>query len=162
MVITVRIPKVYLETSVFNFVFADNDPEKQRDTLALFSEIAQGKYEPYTSDYVFGELVRAQEPKQSKMLHLISEYGIVTLPSSDEVKRLAALYVLEGIIPAKYDTDALHIAATTVNDIDFIVSYNFQHIVKRKTVTMTEVVNIREGYRRIGIYSPTEVIDYVE
>ena len=40
-----------------------------------------------------------------------------------------------------------------------IVSYNFKHIVKLKTVAMTEIVNLREGYRRIGIFSPTEVID---
>jgi len=47
-----------------------------------------------------------------------------------------------------------------VNDLDFIVSYNFQHIVKMKTIVMTEIVNLRERYRRIGIYSPTEVVDY--
>jgi len=41
-----------------------------------------------------------------------------------------------------------------------IVSYNFRHIVKVKTITMTESINIRENYRRIGIFSPTEVIDY--
>jgi hypothetical protein len=56
-------------------------------------------------------------------------------------------------------TDALHIAAATVHDLDIIVSYNFRHIVKRKTVTMIEVVNLREGYKRIGIFSPTEVIE---
>jgi hypothetical protein len=44
-----RIPRVYIETSVFNFYFADNDPEKQRDTLKLFDEIREGKYEPVTS-----------------------------------------------------------------------------------------------------------------
>jgi len=26
-------------------------------------------------------------------------------------------------------------------------------------VTMTEAVNLREGYKRIGIFSPTEVIE---
>jgi len=44
-------------------------------------------------------------------------------------------------------------------DLDVIVSFNFQHIVKRKTVTMTEVVNLREGYKRIGIFSPTDVVE---
>ncbi len=34
----------------------------------------------------------------------------------------------------------------------------FKHIVKWKTVSMTEVINLREGYRRIGIFSPTEII----
>ncbi len=66
---------------------------------------------------------------------------------------------MEGTIPRKYAADALHIAAATVHDIDLIVSYNFKHIVKLKTVTMTEIVNLREGYKKIGIFSPTEVIE---
>lgn len=154
-----RIPKIYLETSIFNFVFADDTPDKQLDTLKLFEEIGQGKYEPYTSDYVLGELRDEPEPKQSWMVALIEKYNVTVLFADDEVKHLASLYVSEGIIPAKYLTDATHIAVTTIHDLDLIVSYNFQHIVKRKTVTMTEVVNLREGYKRVGIFSPTEVIE---
>jgi len=157
-----RTPKIYLETTVFNFFFADDAPDKRADTLRLFEEIAQGKYEPYTSEFVLGELQRTSEPKRRQMLALIPQYGVVALPGNDELQRLADIYVAEGIIPIKYLTDAIHIAATTVYDLDFIVSYNFQHIVKMKTITMTESVNLREGYRRIGIYSPTEVIEYVE
>ncbi len=154
-----RVPKAYIETSVFNFVFADDAPDKRQDTLALFGEIRLGKYKAYTSDYVLGELQQAPEPKQSDMLALIQRHDMVILPASDEARQLAELYVEERIIPQKHMTDALHIAAATINDIDLIVSYNFKHIVKLKTVAMTEIVNLREGYRRIGIFSPTEVID---
>jgi hypothetical protein len=73
--------------------------------------------------------------------------------------RLADIYVTEGIIPQKYRTDALHIAIATVMDLDFVVSFNFKHIVKRKTIMMSSVVNMREGYKQIGIFSPTEVIE---
>lgn len=157
-----RTQKIYIETSVFNFAFADDAPDKRADTLALFGEIQQGKYAPYTSAYVLEELERAPEPKRGDMFSLIPQYGILTLTGSDEARKLADLYIAEGIIPHKYLGDALHIAAATVNDLDLIVSYNFKHIVKLKTVTMTEVVNLREGYRRIGLFSPTEVIDNVE
>ena len=154
-----RIPKIYLETSVFNFYFADDAPDKKKDTLKLFKEIDQGKYEPYTSDYVFIELRRAAEPKQSQMILLTEQYSVTLLEPNLEADRLAQAYVDEGIIPARHFVDAAHIATVTVHDLDFIVSFNFQHIVKRKTVTMTESVNLREGYRRIGIFSPTEVIE---
>ena len=153
-----RIPKIYLETSVFNFYFADDAPDKKKDTIKLFEEIKTGLYKPYASAYVMQELLRADEPKQSLMVALISEYDMMFLEQSDAIRTLAGMYVAEGIIPAKHITDALHIATATANDLDIIVSYNFQHIVKRKTVMMTEVVNLREGYKRIGIFSPTEVI----
>jgi hypothetical protein len=48
---------------------------------------------------------------------------------------------------------------TSVFNFYFIVSYNFKHIVKRKTIKMTELLNYREGYKKVGIYSPTEVIE---
>ena len=154
-----RIPKIYLETSVFNFYFADDAPDKKQDTLKLFEEIVAGLYIPYTSAYVMQELVRADEPKQCQMVGLIEKYDMRFLEQNNTIRTLAGMYVSEGIIPEKHLTDALHIAAATVNDLDVVVSYNFQHIVKRKTVTMTEVVNLREGYKRIGIFSPTEVIE---
>jgi len=151
-------PKVYIETSVFNFVFADDAPDKKNDALKLFTEIKAGLYEPYTSDYVLQELLRAAEPKQSQMVEMIKQYSMTFLEQSNEADRLANAYIAEGVVPERYFTDAVHIAVATVNDLDFIVSYNFQHIVKRKTMTMTESINIREGYKRIGIHSPTEVI----
>jgi len=30
-----RIPRVYIETSVFNFIFADDAPDKKEDALVL-------------------------------------------------------------------------------------------------------------------------------
>jgi predicted nucleic acid-binding protein len=51
-----RIPRVYIETSVFNFIFADDAPDKQQDTITFFEEIRAGLYRPYTSDYVLQEL----------------------------------------------------------------------------------------------------------
>jgi len=91
------------------------------------------------------------------MLALIGKYGITVLNFSDEVRDLADIYVKEGIIPAKYRYDGLHIACATVNDLDFIFSLNFQHINKVKTKAMTAVVNVREGYKSITIASPMEV-----
>ena len=78
---------------------------------------------------------------------------------TDEADRLADVYVTEGIIPQKYRIDGLHIALTTTNDLDMILSMNFQHIVKRKTILATGKINNLNGYRAIEIYSPMEVIE---
>jgi hypothetical protein len=157
-----RIPKVYLETTIFNFIFADDAPNMRNAAIRLFDEIKKGKYEPFTSEYVTNELKRASNEKYVMMRQLYEDYKIKMLLASDEVVRLANIYVAEGIIPEKYMSDGLHIASATVADLDFIVSLNFKHIVKRKTIMLTEVVNAREGYKKVGIFSPMEVIDYDE
>ena len=153
-----RKPRIYLETTVLNHYF-DTDREAHTATVKLFKEIQAGKYDAYTSLYVTDELGDAQEPKRSNMLGLIPQYQITILDASDETERLADIYVNEGIIPAKYSYDGLHIACATVNDLEYIFSLNFKHINKVKTKTMTSIVNIREGYRPVTIASPMEVIE---
>jgi hypothetical protein len=155
-----RIPTIYLETTIFNFPFADDAPQYRADTLRLFAEIKAGKFKPFTSQYVLDELEAATDSLREKRLRLIPEYGVEIIPASDEAKNLAMVYIESGIIPPAYDTDGFHIAAATVKGLDFIVSLNFRHIVKRKTIEETEMINFREGYKKIGIYTPAEVTDY--
>ena len=157
-----RIPDIYLETTIFNFPFADDAPQYRADTLRLFAEINAGKFRPFASEYVIRELEAATDSLRDDRLRLVTEYGIEIIPASDEVKALARAYIEAGIIPQNYSTDGFHIAAAAIKGLDFIVSLNFRHIVRRKTVEGVELINFREGYKKIGIYSPAEVIDYGE
>ena len=155
---TMRKPKIYLETTLFNF-YVDKARDAHTDTVKLFKEIAAGKYAAFTSTYVTDELEDAPEEKRDRMMRLIAEYGITVLAPSDEAVIIADVYVREGVIPEKYRTDGLHIAIATVNELDMIISMNFQHIVKRKTVLMTAHINTMLGYRTIEIYSPMEIVE---
>ena len=150
--------KIYLETTLFNFYF-DKDREAHAATVRLFEDIAVGKFEAYTSTYVTDELESAPKTKRDNMLKLITKYDIKVLPPINEADKLADIYIAEGIIPPKYRTDGVHIAVATVYELDFIVSMNFQHIVKLKTTLMTRTVNIMNGYRPVEINSPMEVVE---
>ncbi|MDR2510491.1 MAG: hypothetical protein LBC77_07600 [Spirochaetaceae bacterium] len=157
---TMKIPKIYLETTIFNFPFADDAPQYKADTLKLFEEIKAGKFEPFTSKYATDELADTKDAvKKAKMEALISEYHVKVFERNDDIVKLAKIYVDGGIIPRKFDTDALHIAAATFYGMDIIVSLNFGHIVKHKTILETEIVNLREGYKRVFIHTPAEVTE---
>jgi predicted nucleic acid-binding protein len=156
-----RKPRVYLETTMFNYYF-DTDREYHDDTVRLFEEILVGKYEAYTSIYTVLELRKAPEPKRSNMLTLIGKYGINTLDFDIEAEHLADAYVENGIIPQKYLLDGTHIAIAAVHNLDYILSFNFQHINKMKTKHMTELINLKEGYKGITICTPMEVLDNEE
>ena len=52
--------------------------------------------------------------------------------------------------------------SATIKALDFIVSLNFKHIVKRETKEETGKTNAREGYGQIAIYTPVEVVEYDE
>ncbi|GHU22139.1 hypothetical protein FACS1894164_03910 [Spirochaetia bacterium] len=145
-----RTPKIYLKTTMFNFPFANDSPQYKADTLRLFDEVKAGRFEPFTSEYVLRELEDTRDTeKLEKMKSFMTDHRVKVLPASAETKRLADVYVAEGVIPERFSTDALHIAVVMVHSLDYIVSLNFQHIVKHKTIIETEIIN-----------TPAEVIDY--
>ena len=153
-----RKPKIYLETTLFNRMAEDNRKYCE-ETKRLFKEIALGRFQPYTSAYVLEELSRAEESKRTAMLALITEYRIHVLPFDSETIELANRYVREGIIPERFAADAQHIASACVNNLDYILSLNFQHINKVKTKAATALVNQLLGYRSAIICTPMEVTD---
>ena len=157
---TKKMPKLFIETTVFNFYFEGKHGKKQQDAIRLFEEIAKGRYEAYSSDEVFKELIKASSDKHNKMKTLFEKYIKRTLETTPETKCIAELYIKKGIIPAKSIKDALHIACAGVNNLDFVISYNLGHIIKTKTMIGTGFVNLREGYRQIGLSTPTEVLNY--
>jgi hypothetical protein len=105
---------------------------------------------------VIRELEAATDTLREDRLRQVSKYAVEVIPASDEARGLATAYIEAGIIPPAYGTDGFHIVAATVGGLDFIVSLNFRHIVKRKTIEETELINYREGYKHIGIYTPAE------
>jgi hypothetical protein len=48
---------IYLDTSVLNFLFAEDAPEKRDITLEFFEGVSQGKYEVYISDAVIADVL---------------------------------------------------------------------------------------------------------
>jgi rRNA-processing protein FCF1 len=152
--------KLFLDTSAFNFKIDGKQGQKRRDTIKLFDAIGSGKYEAYTSTAVMQELERAPKAKRDAMNALVDRYVKKVLKPSAEADRLADLYVEKRIIPPKSRDDGLHIAIATVENLDFVISCNMGHIDKRKTMIGTGFINLRAGYKNIGICSSMEVIEY--
>jgi hypothetical protein len=157
-------PKIYLETTMFNFYYAPDTPGYRvlKDQVhQVFDLIKAGQFEPYTSAYTTDELeAETNVERREQMKGLITDYGIRFLGQSDEAERLATLYIQEEAVPAAYPTDAAHIAITAVNGLDFVVSLNFGHIARPWTIERVRRVNVREGYNGIGIYRPAEVLEF--
>jgi predicted nucleic acid-binding protein len=152
--------KLYLDTSVLNFYYADDSPNEKEITRELFREIKSGKYTAFISSTVLQEISKASEQKQKELLSLVEDYNLTPLELDEEIENLAGLYIKNKIIPQKYEEDAIHIAVAVANELDVVVSWNFDHIVKLKTKLYVNGINKMEGYKEIEIYSPMEVIDY--
>lgn len=153
-----RTLRLYVETSVWNFNFAEDALDRMEATRTFFDEVKEGIHRVYLSDLVLREMSRAPEPRRSTLIELVGVISPTILPAPDETKIIVERLVSEGAIPAKYDDDAAHIAIALVNDMDVLLSWNFKHIVKMKTRRMVSAVGRMLGYKEIDLCTPLEVI----
>ena len=63
--------RYYLDTTIFNFVFAEGDAGKRDITVKLFKDLPVMAEGIYISDEVNREISRADEPRKSQLEGLI-------------------------------------------------------------------------------------------
>lgn len=80
------------------------------------------------------------------------------LPYSDAVEQLYENYIRDGAIPEGYPEDAYHIAIAVTNNLDIVLSWNFRHIVRRKTKDIVNIVNSTHNFKHIEIITPAELL----
>jgi hypothetical protein len=164
---TEPIASIYLETTMFSFYHETRTAppylELRAEVRRIFELIKEGVFVPYSSPYATREIAEEENAdKRIKMQDLLAEYRVKLLDETDEVTRLAQLYLQEKAISPQWPLDAAHIAITAVNGLDFIASLNFTHIARPWTIEKVRKVNAREGYKGIGIYKPSEVLEIYE
>ncbi|KKN44893.1 hypothetical protein LCGC14_0688430 [marine sediment metagenome] len=148
--------KIYLETSVINFLFPEDSPEKMKITHESFNIIEE--YEVFISDIVLLEIEQAPEGKKASLSDVITKHNMKALESTAEAEKLADNYITEEVIPEKYYNDALHIAIATKYKMDAIISWNLTHIVKFKTKFNVKGINERLNEKDVIICTPEEMV----
>ena len=150
--------KLYIETSTWNFIFADDAPEKRDLTHEFFSVVKKGVYDIFVSEIVTNEIFRASLEKRHKLMKEIDKYQPIQLETNDEMRRLAQAYMEAKIVPAKKIEDALHVAIATAHGLDAVISWNFDHLANLRKADSFNGVNMTYGYsKRIEIVTPMEV-----
>lgn len=146
--------RVYLDTSAIGGCF---DEEFAEDSRKLISEIKAGKKLGVVSEITIRELIDA--PKNVRDDFETYKELLEVVYITGEADELSSAYLRERIISETYKNDSLHIALATINQVDVLVSWNFQHIVNLNKIMQFNSVNIRNGYKPLQIYSPKEVIE---
>jgi predicted nucleic acid-binding protein len=145
--------RLYLDTSVFSALFDTRTPERQAMTKAFWKTL--GGHELICSRLTVDEMSRAPDEAAQAMLSLARDVRVVEV--GEGVKSLAADYVSQGVVPARHLADAIHIAAAVIGEADVLVSWNFEHMVKRTTRLLVNYVNSTRGMRTIEILAPPEI-----
>jgi len=146
---------LYLDTSVPSAYFDERTKERREATIKFWNTVIPD-YQVYISEITLAELENTRNKTlKSRLKNLVEGFKI--LKSNEAVKSLAQAYIVHNIVSEKYFDDALHVAIASFYDIAYLVSWNFEHLVKVKTRKLVNSVNVLNGYGNIEIISPQEL-----
>lgn len=150
--------RIYIDTSVIGGCF---DIEFEEWSNQLFKEFRNGNRIPVISDVTLDELADAPKYVQDNFFSIPEEL-IEVIVTDNETRKLADLYLSDGVVKHRFYEDALHIAAATINQVNVLASWNFKHIVNLDRIRLYNAVNLKNGYPLLEIRTPREILNFEE
>lgn len=155
MTIPGKEKSLYLDTSVVSAYYDKRTEERREATVKFWKEILP-EYHVCISETTVEEINDTKDPDLKDMLkRRIKNFKVLKI--NTKIRNLAKAYVEEGIFPERYIDDAVHVACAAFYEIPYLISWNFEHLVKVKTRKMVSSVNILKGLMEIDIISPQEL-----
>ncbi len=149
-----KIPTLYLDTSVIGGYF---DDEWMADTRELWTQRGEGLWQFISSGLVAQEIAGAP-PEVRQLFEVTFDRSKDLLAMTGEIEDLALEYLKAGVVSAKFEDDAKHVAACTVYRVNHLVSWNFKHLVNVRREAGFNAVNLLQGYPPVSIVNPKELI----
>jgi hypothetical protein len=147
-------PRLYFDTSVFGGV---HDVEFQKETELLFQMVSNGEVICVYSDLSEYELENAPEKVKVHFLGLNKNHTEF-VEITEEMNALAEQYIFEKVVGETSIDDCRHIACATIHQVDYLVSWNFKHIVNVFRIRGYNAINSKFGHSQLDIRSPKDFI----
>ena len=148
--------KVYVETTVVSDAAALPSKDLILAGRQIVSrewlECAARQYELYSSFLVRREALKGDKNAAERRMAALS--GLQELQADDRAQYLAAKLIAGKAVPREFPDDALHIATAALNEMDYLVSWNFKHITNAQTKPLVKRICEENGYRCPEICTP--------
>jgi hypothetical protein len=125
----------------------------------LFDRLKNDEFTLLYSTVTEEELESAPQ-KVKELVKSIKIDNTEFLEASSEAIDLASEYISEKVVGQTSFADCLQIALATINRADFLISWNFKHIVNVQRIRGYNSINIKNGYKQLEIRSPREFEKY--
>ena len=138
--------RVYLETTIPSFY---HTVRTDVQSIARMSWTRQwwNEYAPTfiltSSAAVIAELRRGTGENVQARLDLLKD--VVLLPITDEVERIAQIYISSLVMPQDPTGDALHLAIASFHKVDVLLTWNCAHLANANKFEHIRLVNYEIG-----------------
>jgi hypothetical protein len=127
------------------------------DTRELWAQRPRGLWVFLSSGLVAEEISDAP-PEVRRIFEETFNRAEELLPITGEIEDLALEYLRAGVVSAKFEDDARHVAICTIHRVNHIVSWNFKHLVNVRRSAGFNAVNLLQGFPSVSIVNPKELI----
>jgi hypothetical protein len=156
------VPTLYLETSVWGSLAARQPRDRKQVVHRLLRLLDGVRGTCVISDVVLAEVQAAAPIDAAEIRRRIDQSHHTVYPINEAIEALALSYIAAGILPKGREADALHVAAATCLELDYLVSWNHRHMTRPMKRLQYESVNRLHGYLKTAlICNPFEAYDEI-
>ena len=153
-------PKLYLETSIISYLTARPSRDvviNANQQLAQEWWESRQNFEIFVSQMVIDEISKGDSNFAQKRLNLIQDFPLIDF--NVEALDLAKEILRQNVLPPKATLDVFHIAATAVNEMDFLLTLNCKHIANAFIFRRIEKICTEFGYETPIVCTPQEILE---
>jgi hypothetical protein len=152
--------RIYVESTIPSYVVA----RPARDLLQAarqqltrdWWDLQREQHEVFISQLVLDEIACGEAEMAKRRLELLANASL--LESTEEARKLTQGLIDSGLLPAKAEGDAAHIALATVHGMDILLTWNCRHIANATIVGQLRRLMKTRGHTLPEIYTPEELI----
>lgn len=146
-------PLVYIETTVPSYYHSDRTVlAAQISRTRRWWDDERVDYECYISAVVLDELQAGDYPSRDACLALVAEVPLLEV--TEEVVAVAEVYQEQKLMPRHPVRDALHLAVASYYSMDYLLTWNCQHLANANKFRHLEVLNSRLGLKAPLLITP--------
>jgi len=153
-------PTLYLETTIPSYLTA----RPSRDVIVLaHQEITRewwerkaSCYDIHVSELVYFEVQQGDRTAAQQRFASIGGYPVLQI--TDEARELAEVYVQKIPVSRGAAADALHLAIATLNEMEYLLTWNCRHIASGLVKRRLAEINSGGGFLSPTICTPEELL----
>jgi len=154
-------PSLYIETSVIGYLASW--PQENvtiaghQNTTRVWWLTAAERFDLFVSQLVVRECSEGDSSAVTERLNSIQ--AIPVLPITSQAESLALALIDGHAVPESQPNDALHIALASAHGVEYLVSWNFRHIVNASLRPAIERICRDCGWNSPIICTPEELLE---
>ncbi|MBU1261573.1 type II toxin-antitoxin system VapC family toxin [bacterium] len=148
---------LYLDTSVPSAYYDERVKWRLEYTRQWWGDELH-KYDVFISEVVIAEISGTENiRRRNELLELVKKFSELKL--SPEIEEIAKGYVNQKVIPQSHFPDALHIAIASFHKIDFLITWNCEHLAEAHRRKRVRLFNTSAGLFVPEIVTPMELVE---